>query len=127
MAKTEVEVPEMDIPLSRSVPGYFKRFFRLVINAGKLTIPNFTDVFAEVYGERPVFFLDRKLSFSCLPTATVTYENLAMITSRIAAGLLKLGVRPGDRVGLMTMNRVEVAFSEFAIWKISSPLFESLI
>jgi long-chain acyl-CoA synthetase len=110
----------MNIPEVRPVPSFFKRFKRLVVDSKKLTIANFTDVFADVYESRPVFFLDRRLSFSTLSSDTVTYRDLSRITSQIGNGLIRLGVKPGDRVGLMTKNRVEQAFSEFAIWKIGA-------
>jgi long-chain acyl-CoA synthetase len=110
----------MNIPARRPAPSYLKRFRRLVLEGGRLNTANFTDVFGEVYGDRPVFFLDRSLSFKCCPDDKVTYRTLSMLTSRIGNGLKELGVKPGDRVGLMTMNRVELALAEFAAWKIGA-------
>lgn len=110
----------MNIPEQRPGANFFKRFYELAVRGGRITTANFTDIFAMVYEERPVFFLDRKLSFKCCPKDIVTYRDLARLTSRIGNGLKTLGVKPGDRVGLMTMNRVELAFAEFAAWKIGA-------
>src|SRR4030042_1036921 len=90
------------IPLKRPAPGYFRRFWHLVVKSGRLTTANFTDIFAEVYGDRPVFYLDRNLCFRFLTGNEVSYRQLAEVTSRIGNGLRALGVKPGDRVGLMT-------------------------
>ena len=111
---------KMSITSRRPAPSYFKRFWHLVIRSRRLTTANFTDVFAAVYGRRPVFYLDRSLCFRFLTGNEVNYQQLAEVTSRIGNGLKSLGVKPGDRVGLMTYNRVELAFSEFACWKIGA-------
>jgi acyl-CoA synthetase (AMP-forming)/AMP-acid ligase II len=108
------------IPGKRPVPGYWKRFKIFVLNSRKITTANFTDIMAEVYEDRPIYFLDHNLSFPFLKTDTITYRQLADITSRIGNALVKLGVQPRDRVALMTYNRVELAFCEFACWKIGA-------
>ena len=48
----------LNIPEKRPTPNFFKRFKRLVIQGGDITTANFTDIFADVYEDRPVFFLD---------------------------------------------------------------------
>ena len=126
-----VNAIRLSIPPRRPTPNYFQRFRRLVLQSGRLNTGNFTDIFAQVYGDRPVFYLDRNLCFSFMgriagaglkpaPTNEVNYRQLAEVTSRIGNGLLSLGVKPGDRVGLMTYNRVELVFCEFACWKIGA-------
>jgi len=110
----------MNIPEKRPVPSYLRKFYRLFIKGGELTTANFTDVLAQVYGDRPVFFLDRKLAMSFHPEDNVSYNDLARITGRLANGLAGLGVKPADRVGLMTTNRVELALAEFACWKMGA-------
>ncbi len=111
---------KMHIPEKRPAPSYLKKLKRLVLQADSLTTAKFTEVFADVYEDRPVFFLDRRLGFESLPQTSVSYRDLARITSRIGNGLMSMGVKPADRVGLMTMNRVELAFAEFACWKIGA-------
>jgi acyl-CoA synthetase (AMP-forming)/AMP-acid ligase II len=47
----------------------------------------------------------------------LTYGELDLRTDRIAAGLLDLGLAPGDRVALLVPNRVELVECLFAIFK----------
>jgi acyl-CoA synthetase (AMP-forming)/AMP-acid ligase II len=108
------------IPEKHPTPGYWKRFYRLVLQSRRMTTANFTDIMAEVYEDRPLFYLDHKLSFPFCQEDAVSYRGMAEITSRIGNALSRLGVKPGDRVGLMTYNRVELAFCEFACWKIGA-------
>ena len=100
----------MNIPERRPAPGYFRRFYQLVIQGGKITTANFTDIFADVYEDRPVFFLDRELSFSFMRKDNVTYRDLATVCNRIGNGLKDLGVTPGDRVGFIRVRKPPAKF-----------------
>ena len=104
----------------RTVPNYFKKFHRLVLNSRSLATTNFVDRLAEVYGDRPVFYLDRDLAYSFFSGSAISYRTLSQFTNRIGNALVSLGVRKGDRVGLATFNRVELAFAEFACMKIGA-------
>ena len=104
----------------RCVPNYFKKFLHLVIRNRSINTRNFIDRLAEVYGDRPVFFLDRELSYSFFSGSEISYRTLSQFTNRIGNALLRLGVSEGDRVGLITYNRVELAFAEFACMKIGA-------
>jgi long-chain acyl-CoA synthetase len=46
-----------------------------------------------------------------------TYAELDAITDRIAAGLMELGIRPGDRVALHFINSAELVFGYYACFK----------
>jgi len=72
------------------------------------------DRLAQLYGDRPALFVDQPLDYPFFRSDCVTFNDLAAFVARIAHGLQNLGVRAGDRVGLMTGNRVEAAFAEFA-------------
>ncbi|WP_243741526.1 class I adenylate-forming enzyme family protein [Actinomycetospora succinea] len=61
---------------------------------------------AEEFGDRPMVITDER---------TVTYADVAAWTERLADGLVALGVRPGDRVGLVMANYVEFVPLKFAI------------
>jgi acyl-coenzyme A synthetase/AMP-(fatty) acid ligase len=111
---------EASILGKRPVPNYFTKFWHLVINNHSISSTNFIDRLAEVYGGRPVFFLDRQLEYSFFSGQEVSYKTLSRFTNRIGNALLKLGVKQGDRVGLITFNRVELAFAEFACMKIGA-------
>ncbi len=111
---------EENILAKRCVPNYFKKFFHLVIRNRSINSRNFIDRLAKVYGERPVFFLDSALSYSFFSGSEISYRTLSQFTNRIGNSLLGMGVRAGDRVGLVTYNRVELAFAEFACMKIGA-------
>ena len=46
-----------------------------------------------------------------------TYGAAALEMERIAAALATLGVKPGDRVGLFSPNRIEYPLAMFGIWR----------
>lgn len=111
---------EASILEKRRVPNYFKKFLHLVIRNRSINSRNFVDRLAKVYGDRPVFFLDSELSYSFFSGSEISYRTLSQFTNRIGNALLRLGVKQGDRVGLVTYNRVELAFAEFACMKIGA-------
>ncbi|MBN2044393.1 MAG: long-chain fatty acid--CoA ligase [Anaerolineales bacterium] len=49
---------------------------------------------------------------------TITYREMDEITDRLAAGLFKLGIRKGDRVGLFIPNTPQFVIAYYAILKI---------
>lgn len=49
-----------------------------------------------------------------------TFKQYQTEINRLAAGLLKLGVQPGDRVGIWAPNRVEWCLTQFATAKIGA-------
>ena len=111
---------EENILEKRCVPNYFKKFLHLVIRNRSINTRNFVDRLAGVYGDRPVFFLDSELSYPFFSGSEISYRTLSQFTNRIGNALLRLGVKEGDRVGLVTYNRVELAFAEFACMKIGA-------
>jgi acyl-CoA synthetase (AMP-forming)/AMP-acid ligase II len=50
----------------------------------------------------------------------MTYRDVARVVSRMAGALRELGARTGDRVGLFTRNRIEMAFANFAVAKLGA-------
>lgn len=57
-------------------------------------------------------------------TAKQFYDRVASV----AAGLIAAGVRPGDRVALMSATRIEWAVTDFAIWHagaVTVPIYET--
>jgi acyl-CoA synthetase (AMP-forming)/AMP-acid ligase II len=78
------------------------------------------DRLAELYGERPALFLDQPLDYPFFAGDCVTFNDFAHLVARIAHGLRGVGVGKGDRVGLMTGNRIEAAFAEFAAQRLGA-------
>lgn len=58
------------------------------------------------FGDRP---------FAITDAETLTYSQVADRSRRLAAGLIDLGVRPGDRVAMLVDNRVDYPVLKFAI------------
>ncbi len=53
-------------------------------------------------------------------STTMTYRDVADYSRRLAAGLLDLGVSPGDRVALILDNRVEFAALKLAVARVGA-------
>ena len=64
-------------------------------------------------GDRAVFVMDDR---------TVTWRELDERTSRLAQGLMSLGVRKGDRVALLTTNCIEFCETVLAVLKMGAIL-----
>ncbi|MFE9322356.1 class I adenylate-forming enzyme family protein [Nocardia sp. NPDC052278] len=61
---------------------------------------------ADEFGERPLVMTDDR---------TLTYRETAELATRLADGLVTLGVRPGDHVGVLMANYPEFVPVKFAI------------
>ena len=70
------------------------------------TLDGFLDRCADEFGDRPLVLTD---------DVTLTYADVARESRRLADGLVALGVRPGDRVGVVMANHAEFAAVKFAI------------
>jgi long-chain acyl-CoA synthetase len=95
-------------------PSWGARWRALFRDAAALSLGNLTDRLGALYGERPAFFLDEPLGYPWLRGACVTHADLARAVARVTHGLRRIGVGPGERVGLLTRNRIELVFAEFA-------------
>jgi long-chain acyl-CoA synthetase len=102
------------------IPRFRDKWRILVREADRLSMSTLPDRLAELYGERPALFLDQPLDYPFFRGDCVTHNELAGFVARIAHGLQQLGVRKGDRVGLMTGNRIEAAFAEFAAQRLGA-------
>ena len=102
------------------VPRFRDKWRILVREADRLSMSTLPDRLAELYGERPALFLDQPLDYPFFRGDCVTHTELAGFVARIAHGLQQLGVKKGDRVGLMTGNRIEAAFAEFATQRLGA-------
>jgi acyl-CoA synthetase (AMP-forming)/AMP-acid ligase II len=73
------------------------------------TIPEALDWAALRWGDRPAFsFVDR-------PSPTLSYRELASAVGKFRSGLSSLGLKPGDRVGILLPNQVEFPVTWLAV------------
>jgi fatty-acyl-CoA synthase len=70
------------------------------------TLDTWLDACAEQFGERELVVTDERV---------LTYADVAAESRRLADGLASLGVRRGDRVGLLMANHAEFVTLKFAI------------
>ena len=102
------------------VPRFRDKWRVLVREADRLSMATLPDRLAELYGDRPALFLDQPLNYPFFRGDCITHNDFARFVARIAHGLRRLGVRKGDRVGVMTGNRIEAAFAEFAAQRLGA-------
>ena len=62
------------------VPPLWKRLRRLVLENRALTTATFTGIFADLYENRPAFFLDQPIEYSFFRGAEISYRTLARFT-----------------------------------------------
>jgi acyl-CoA synthetase (AMP-forming)/AMP-acid ligase II len=84
------------------------------------TQANFVDRLTALYAERPLLFLDQALDYPFFRGHEITYGDALRFVNRAGNMLRRIGVRRGDRVALITANRVELAFVEFGAQKIGA-------
>lgn len=122
MSTPRANTPEAEPLVQRPwpVPRWRDKWRVLFRDAGRLSLSTLPDRLAALYGARPAFFLDEPLAYPFFRGACVSHEALARLTARVAHGLARLGVAPGERVGLVTRNRLELAFVEFAAAKLGA-------
>lgn len=76
-----------------------------------LSLGDRLDAWADAYGERPLVVTD---------DVTLSYRQVQEESRRLAAGLLTLGVRPGDRVAILMANLPEFVPIKFAIARVGA-------
>ncbi|HEY8493578.1 MAG TPA: class I adenylate-forming enzyme family protein [Myxococcota bacterium] len=94
-------------------PRWAAKWRALVWGAGRMRLGTLTEQLAEVYGERPALLLEEPLAAPWHAGSRLAHADLARLSHAAARGLAALGVAPGERVGLLTRNRVEVVCAEF--------------
>ena len=86
----------------------------------KWTYANFLDRLAGLYGARTAFALDRSIDYPGFSGDVLSYDDVLRLVNRMAAALRAVGVERGDRVAMITANRIEMAFCNFAAAKIGA-------
>ena len=75
------------------------------------TLAGWLDTCAESYGSRPLVLSD---------DGWLSYSEVAVESRRLADGLAALGVRPGDRVGMVMANYPQFVSLKFAIARLGA-------
>jgi len=73
-----------------------------------LTVSNFLDHAARVYGDRDVAILEEPLRYQVFSGDSITYNQMASLSSHVVHALTRLGVKKGDRVIICPSNGVDV-------------------
>ncbi|MCA1830766.1 MAG: acyl--CoA ligase, partial [Actinobacteria bacterium] len=112
--------PLHDVTLNLWEPTWAARKAVLVRHGGRLNYANFIDNVCALYGQRTAFVLDRVLDLPGFKGHVLSFDDVRALVDRMAYALRALGVQRGDRVGLVTLNRIEMAFCNFAAAKIGA-------
>ena len=90
---------------------------------------NLTDLVTSAAQEAPdAVLFSRRSGGSSGELEDVTSVSFLAEVTRLAKGLVAAGVRPGDRVGLMSKTRYEWTLTDFAVWfagAITVPIYET--
>jgi acyl-CoA synthetase (AMP-forming)/AMP-acid ligase II len=86
----------------------------------RLNYATWVDALVGLYGDRTAFALDRPITYPGFSGDVLSYRDVGRLVDRMAYALRTLGVRRGDRVGMITINRIEMAFVNFAAGKIGA-------
>ena len=102
------------------VPSQLKKIKVFLGGKDTLSTSNFIERLAEVYEERSVILLDQPIKTPYFEGNVISYRDLDRLVQRAACMLKKLGVKKGDRVGLRSLNRIELAFVEFGAERVGA-------
>jgi acyl-CoA synthetase (AMP-forming)/AMP-acid ligase II len=109
-----------DLPLDFTQPSWAARRKLFLKDRDSLNYANFIDAFCGLWGKRTAFVLENPIDYPGFSGSLISFDDVARMVSRMAHGLREAGVRRGDRVGLITMNRIEIAFANFAAARIGA-------
>jgi len=101
-------------------PKYRKKFRTLVLRNRLLNMYNWLDILADLFENRVIMYLTREIDYGFFRGKAITYRTALRFVNRIGNALLSMGVRPGDRVAMITTNRFELAMAYFAAMKIGA-------
>ena len=106
--------------LNRTEPPWRERFRVLWTERDRFNFANFVDRLVGLYSDRTAFVLDAPIDYPGFSGDTLSYHDVCRLVNRFGGAMRALGVRKGDRVGLITMNRIEMAFVNFGLARIGA-------
>ena len=89
---------------------------------GSVDVPLLDDTIPQMFERVAATYPDRDALVAPFQNARLSYRQLADEVDRVARGLLALGVRHGDRVGMWSPNNVEWVYIQFATASIGAIL-----
>lgn len=116
----EVAPPGGPLRLDYSEPSWAERRRVFIRERDKLNFATWVDKLVALYGDRTAFALDTPIDYPGFRGDVLSYRDVGRLVNRMAHSLHALGVRKGDRVGMITVNRIEMAFVNFAAGKIGA-------
>ncbi len=108
------------IELENAKPFYFKKLFKVLFSYNKFDTSNWIDILSDIYGDRKTFFLEKELDYGFFKGSAFTYRDMLKFINRMGNAFKELGVKKGDRIAFITMNRIELVFAYFAGMKIGA-------
>jgi len=97
-----------------------RRFGKMILERKKLTTANFMDHLAELFGDNTIILLEEPVSYGFISDSKLSYNNLLETVNRMGNSLRDLGVRSEDRVVVYMRNRLELALTCYALFKIGA-------
>ena len=112
--------PGGPLKLDYSEPTWAERRRVFIRERDKLNFATWVDKLVDLYGDRTAFALDKPIDYPGFSGDVLSYRDVGRMVNRMAHALRELGVRKGDRVGMITVNRIEMAFVNFAAGRIGA-------
>src|SRR5919202_3201835 len=119
-AGTPVYTPGRGLPIDFRQPFWSARLRLFLRDIEDVSYATLMDHLARLYGDRTAFVLDEGIDYPGLSGRSLGYRQVGDFAARIGAALEQMGVEPGRRVGLITLNRIEMAFCSFAVGRIGA-------
>ncbi len=120
MAGQVAEQPGGPLRLNYTEPSWADRRRVFIRERNRFNYATWVDRLVELYGDRTAFAVDRPIDYPGFSGDVISYRDVGRLVNRMAHALRALGVRRGDRVGLITINRIEMAFVNFAAGKLGA-------
>ncbi|MGH2725904.1 MAG: AMP-binding protein, partial [Actinomycetota bacterium] len=114
------EQPGGPLALNYTQPSWSERRRVFVRERNRFNFATWLDRLVALYGDRTAFALDRPIEYPGFSGDVLSYKDVGRLVNRMAHAMRALGVRSGDRVGMITVNRIEMAFVNFAAGKIGA-------
>ena len=112
--------PGGPLRLDYTEPSWAERRRVFIRDRNKLNYATWVDALVRLYGDRTAFAVDKPLDYPGFSGDVISYRDVGRMVDKMAYALRSLGVRRGDRVGMITINRIEMAFVNFAAGKIGA-------